>query len=286
MRVVTLVAAMCVTVAAHAQTMPSSIGVDWNKPHEPFRIFGNTYYVGTASLSAVLITSDQGHVLLDGAVPDSPPLIAANIKALGFRIEDVKLIVNSHVHFDHAGGLAGLQRMSGAVVKASPSSAPVLRTGKISADDPQADGAAPMKPVANVQVINDGEVAKVGPIAITAQFTPGHTPGGTTWTWQSCEGERCLNIVYADSLNPISGPAFKYTAGQGQAAATFRASIAKVEKLPCDIIVAVHPEFAGLWDSLKRRDAGNKEALIDATACRRYAATAKAALDKRLASEK
>ena len=271
---------------AHAQTMPSSIGVDWNKPHDPFKLFGNAYYVGTASLSAVLITSDQGHILLDGAVKDSPPLIAANIKALGFRIEDVKLIVNYHVHFDHAGGLAGLQKMSGAVVKASPSSAAVLRTGKLGPDDPQFDPSTRIPAVANVEIVSDGETLKVGSLAITAHFTPGHTPGGTTWTWKSCEGTRCLNIVYADSLNPISGAAFKYSAGQGQAAGTFRSSIAKFRTLPCDVIVAVHPEFSGLWDSLKRRDAGEKDALIDTTACRRYTDNATVALDKRLATEK
>jgi metallo-beta-lactamase class B len=95
----------------------------WNTPQTPFRVYGNTYYVGPHGLSSILVTSDAGHVLIDGAIPESVPQIVANIRSLGFRIEDVKLILNSHVHFDHAGGIAELQRLSGARVVASKSSA-------------------------------------------------------------------------------------------------------------------------------------------------------------------
>ena len=108
----------------------------WNKPQRPFRIYGNTYYVGTHGLSSVLIASEGGHVLIDGALQESAPLIAANIRALGFRIEDVKLIVTSHAHFDHAGGVAELQRLSGARVAASPWSADALKRA-VPRDDPQ-----------------------------------------------------------------------------------------------------------------------------------------------------
>ena len=92
---------------------------EWNEPQAPFNIFGNTWYVGTGGLSAILVTGPEGHVLLDGALPQSAAQIQANIEALGFRIGDVKLIVNSHEHFDHAGGIAALQRASGATVAAS-----------------------------------------------------------------------------------------------------------------------------------------------------------------------
>src|SRR5918993_5372166 len=109
----------------------------WNKPHEPFRVFGNTYYVGAAGVSAVLITNGQGSILLDGGLPQTAALIDANIRKLGFRTEDIKLIVNSHAHYDHAGGIAALQRVSGAAVAASPAGKHALEQGEPAADDPQ-----------------------------------------------------------------------------------------------------------------------------------------------------
>jgi len=154
----------------------------WNAPQEPFRVFGNTYYVGVAGLSAVLIASDRGLILLDGDLPQSAPLIDANIRKLGFRTEDLRLIVNSHAHFDHAGGIAALQRASGATVAASAWGARAIENGAPPADDPQyAFGAAATSfPAAkHVKVVADGETLAVGPLAITAHLTPGHTPGGT-----------------------------------------------------------------------------------------------------------
>ncbi|MHB1205667.1 MAG: subclass B3 metallo-beta-lactamase, partial [Rhodospirillaceae bacterium] len=218
---------------------PCDICFTWNKPHTPFAIYGNTYYVGVDGLSAILITSDAGHVLIDGALRESAPQIAANIKALGFRIEDVKLILNSHDHYDHAGGLGELQRLSGAAVKASASSAAVLRTGKAGRDDPQFSITDPYPPVAKVETLRDGETVKVGPLALTAHFTPGHTPGGTTWTWDSCEGARCLHMVYADSLTAVSSPEFRFTGST--ALRNLQASIAVVRSLRCDILITPHP---------------------------------------------
>jgi metallo-beta-lactamase class B len=111
---------------------------EWNQPQEPVRIFGDTYYVGVAGLSSVLIATNDGLILLDGDLPQSVPLIEGSIRKLGFRVEDIKLILNSHAHFDHAGGIAALQRDSGAVAAASPSGANALHQGHVVADDPQA----------------------------------------------------------------------------------------------------------------------------------------------------
>ncbi len=183
----------------------------WNTPQKPFRIYGNTYYVGPHGLSSILLTSDAGHVLIDGALAESVPQIVANIKALGFRIEDVKLILNSHVHFDHAGGIAELQRLSGAQVVASEWSAAVLKAGRVSPDDPQYGVIRPAPPVAHVKILSDGQTLHVGPLALTAHFTPGHTAGGTSWTWQSCAGGQCQNLVYADSVNASAADGIKFT---------------------------------------------------------------------------
>lgn len=262
---------------------------EWNAPVKPFNIYGNTWYVGTAGLSAVLVTSPQGHILLDGALPQSAPLIVENIKALGFRIEDVKYILNSHAHWDHAGGIAALQRASGATVVASAASAPVLQSGTNGKDDPQYQ-AKPVVHVAKVKtvgVVGEGEAVKVGALALTAHMTPGHTPGGTTWTWTACEGQRCLNVVYADSLNPYSSGDFRYTGKDGtpDISASFEASIAKVAALPCDIIIPVHPGTTDVLGKAARRS-GTDNPLIDANACRAYAAEAGGLLAKKLAKER
>ncbi len=117
---------------------------DWNKPHQPFRIYGNTYCVGTHGLSSILITSEAGHILIDGALPESAPLIVADIRSLGFHIEDVKFIVNSHAHFDHAGSIAELhRRLSGARVAASQWTADVINKGGAPRGDPQFGALAP-----------------------------------------------------------------------------------------------------------------------------------------------
>ena len=176
---------------------------EWNTPQASFRIFGNSYYVGPRGLGSILITSDAGHVLIDGGLMESARIIAANIRTLGFLVEDIKLIINSHVHFDHAGGIAELQRLSGAAVAASPASATVLERGKVGPDDPQSGALAEIAPVGRVRRIADGETLRLGSVAVTAHFTPGHTPGGTSWSWEACEERRCLRIVYADSQTPV-----------------------------------------------------------------------------------
>jgi metallo-beta-lactamase class B len=255
----------------------------WNEPQPQFRIFGNTWWVGTHGVGSVLITSPQGHILIDGGLPESAPLILANIKAAGFDIRDVKLIVNSHVHFDHAGGIAELQKLSGARIVASEWSAQVLRTGATAADDPQHGQLDPVAKVKVDGIVKEGDQQRAGPLVITAHMTPGHTPGGTSWSWQSCEGSRCLNLVYADSLTAAAGPGFSFTKS-GQARG-FESSFALLESLPCDILLAAHPAPAQLFERLAGRDAGKPDALVDNTACRRYVETARKGLATRLATE-
>lgn len=242
---------------------------EWNAPREPYRVFGNTYSVGVGGLSSVLIASPAGLILLDGALPQSVPQIDANIRKVGYRTADIRLILNSHAHFDHAGGIAALQRASGATAAASAAGARALEQGKPTADDPQFAFGVSFPPVKNVRAVADGEVLRVGELAVTAHLTPGHTPGSTTWSWRSCEGTTCKDIVYADSLNAVSAPAFRFT-GDGKhrgTAAEFRRSIAKVAALPCDVLLAVHPAFAV------------------GQSCRTYAAGAGKRLDERVAEE-
>lgn len=270
--------------AALCASSLTALAADWNGPQEPFALFGNTYYVGTAGLSAVLITSKAGHILVDGATPQAPAQIVQHIRKLGFRIEDVRYILSSHEHFDHAGGIAELQKLSGATVLASPAAAQVLRSGLPDKGDPQYSGLDPMTPVAKVRAVRDGEVVKLGPLAVTAHFTPGHTKGGTSWTWRSVEGGKSADIVYADSLNAVAadGARFDGNPGYPTARADIERSMETIAGLKCDVLVSAHPEFSGLWERKARQPALGNAAFIDGNACRDYVAVARERLQKRL----
>lgn len=260
----------------------------WNKDQAPFRIFGNTYYVGTRGLSSVLIVSPEGHVLIDGALPQSAPAIARHVEQLGFKMSDVTVILNSHVHYDHAGGIAELQKMSGAKVIVSDIATPFMRSGKVDASDPQFGHILPYPGVDNVEALGERKSVQLGSLQLNVIHTPGHTPGGTSWRWKSCEEQRCLNVVYGDSLNAISDDAFKYGGDKRypKAAGDMVASIAAVASAPCDILISAHPEGADLWSIFDERGKGDRARLVDSSACKRYASGAKARFEKRLEQEK
>ncbi len=251
---------------------------EWNAPHDPFRIFGNTYYVGTEGLASVLITSSEGHVLIDGGLPDSAPLIEENIRSLGFDISDVRLILNSHAHFDHAGGIAALQRASGARVAASPPSASAIRRGNSGPEDPQYGSLLDFPSVAVVEELLEGETLTLRALSLTPHLTPAHTPGGTTWSWSSCEAEECVQLVFADSQTPISAEGFRFS--ERSDLESFERGFVALEGLPCDILITPHPGASSFWERHE-----SPEGLVDPLACRRYVASARQQLARRLVAE-
>lgn len=276
-----LIAAAFLAMAATAHA------ADWDAPQEPFALYGNAYYVGPKGVSAVLVTSPAGHILIDAGTPQSPDAIAASIRKLGFKVDDVKYILTSHEHEDHVGGAAQLQRLTGATVIGSVKSTQVLATGKPAKADPQLGSLSDMVPVANTRAVRDGDVITLGPLAITAHDTPGHTPGGLSWTWQSTENGRTANMVYADSLNAFGLHGFRYGGDPRwpEAKAQLQASIAKIAGLKCDVLVSAHPEGADLWERKARQARLGNAAFIDTEACRKYAELARQRLAKQLQAE-
>lgn len=277
--------AMCMTWAGEAQDVRAT----WRTPQEPFRIYGNVYYVGPRGLSVILVASDEGHVLLDGALPESVPGIVASIRALGFRLEDIRLILNSHVHFDHAGGIGELQRLSGATVAATEPSARVFEQGRSGPDDPQYGVLPEIARVARVQRVTDGETLRVGPLALTAHATGGHTPGGTSWTWRSCQDGRCLDMVYADSLTAVSADGFQFTNNRQypDALRDFDKSFETLSAVRCDILLTPHPEASDLWGRIATREkSADASALADVAACRRYVDGARTRVRARVDAER
>lgn len=284
-----IVAALSVGAMAAGTCAAEGISTDraaWNAAQAPFRVYGNTWYVGPHGLSSILVDTGKGLALFDGDLPESAPQIEAHIRALGFRVRDVKWILNSHAHIDHAGGIAALQRASGAQVLASAAGAHALELGGADPKDPLYGSVPDYTPVKGVRIVRDDETLHLGNVPITAHYTPGHTPGSTAWTWTSCESTRCLNVVYADSLSTVSAPSFRFSA-HPRYVANFRRSIATVAALPCDVLLTPHPDASGFWEKFERhRLDGRVASSLDSGACRRYAAEAMKALSARLAQER
>jgi metallo-beta-lactamase class B len=260
----------------------------WTTPIKPFRIYGNSFYVGSKGLSAVLVTSPQGHILIDGTLKQNAPLIEANIRALGFKLSDIKAILNSHAHSDHAGALAQLAKDTGAPVYASQAGALALRLGGKDPEDPQYDGNVKFPPVDAKAVADLGHV-RVGDLDLVGHATPGHTPGSMSWTWQSCEKGKCLHMVYSDSLTAITNGTYRYTddASHPERVEQFRQSIAKIRSMPCDLLMTVHPDASDFLEHAMPVVSGRQpKGLVDTTACRRLADQATQTLDSELTDEK
>lgn len=249
---------------------------EWLAPEPPEKMFGTSYLVGFRGLSVVLIDTGEGLVLIDGALPQAAPMILANVGALGFDPEDIKFILSTEPHWDHAGGFAALARATGATVVASERGAEGLRAGTLAKDDPQLAYGGEWPPVTTqVRVVDDGEVLTLGKVAITAHATPGHTMGSMSWSWRACEGETCKAIVFASSLNPVSGEGYRYRSPAGRPfVAGFGKSYRTMDAMPCDILIAAHPDNAG---SGRFNDTPG--------ACRAYADRSRSLLAKRLADE-
>jgi metallo-beta-lactamase class B len=277
-----------IAAAALAATGPASIaehqaacaGKDgWSDPAPPVKVYGNVYDVGTCGIVSLLITSKRGHILLDAATAEAAPSIAANIERLGFKLSDVKLIGGSHEHLDHIGGVAELQRRTGATVMARPAAFVAYETGVVDKEDPQVGLHNPFPGSKVGLILVDGFPVYHPALRLTAWATPGHAPGSTSWTWRSCEGEKCLNFVYADSLSAVSSDTYRFS-DHRRYVNVFRNSIRKVGRLQCDVLITPHPAASNFYDRL-----AGKAPLADRNACRAYADRASSALDKRLAKE-
>ena len=259
----------------------------WNADVAPFALHGDTDYVGVAGLSSVVLRTPAGLVLVDGGLPQSAPRIAAHLAARGLDVRDVRWILVSHPHFDHAGGVAALQRMSGATVVAPAAGLRAMRDGGVLAHDPQA-GYAPHNgypPVVGPTLaLADGAVLDAGGVPITIVHTDGHAPGGATWHWPSCDAGGCTTLVYADSLTAVSSEGYRFS-DRPERLAALEASFARIEALDCDLLVAAHPGFGQLFEREEARRAGDRSTLREPGACRAYAAGGRAWLARRLAEE-
>jgi metallo-beta-lactamase class B len=251
---------------------------EWNRPVPPFRIAGNLYYVGAKEVASYLITTPAGHLLLDSGFAETVPQVERNLKALGFDPKDVRVLLNSHAHYDHAGGLAALKRLTGAKLYASTADAPQLERGGL--DDFAFGDRFPFEPVTVDRRLADGEVVELGGTRLKALVTPGHTRGCTTWTTPVREGDAAWNVVFLCSLTApgyrlVGNPAYPRLLDD------YRASIARVRALPCDIFLAPHGSFFDLEGKRARLGKGPNP-FVDPGALRRHADEQAAALETEL----
>jgi metallo-beta-lactamase class B len=236
----------------------------WNQPFKPLRIIGNVYYVGAAGVSSYLITSPEGHVLIDTGFEQTVPLIRESVKKLGFRMEDIKVILASHAHVDHTGGHALAKELTGArIVMSEPDAALLASGGK--ADF--LDEVMPYRPAKADQIVHDGERIRLGRIILTAHLTPGHTKGCTSWTTVAEEGGDGYRVVFFGSTSVLAKLVnnSRYPDIARDYAATFR----KLKELPCDVFLAPHASFFGLEEKARHVGEGANP-FIDAKAFREF----------------
>jgi metallo-beta-lactamase class B len=256
-----------------------------DQPVAPFRISDEIYYVGASDVTSFLIVTDGGLILTDGGFPDTAAQIQANIKTIGFDIRDVKLLMNSHAHFDHAGGLAELKHASGATMVASVADTPVLESGGTK-DFVDLGPIARFSPVKVDRHLSDGEKLSLGHTTLTIHLTPGHTRGCTSWSMTTLIAGKLEQVLFICSLTVLPNYSLVKAPSYPGIAGDFARSIATLRALPCDIMLASHGNFFGLAQKRARLEAGDKMAFVDQQSCKTYIDTAEQRYNAEMAKEK
>lgn len=270
-----------IDAATRAPLNAWAINGRWNDPFPAFTVMGNVHYVGSAGVSAWLITTPDGHILIDGILPQTAPQIIANIRTLGFDIRDVRYLLNTHAHADHAGGLAALQRASGAMMVASAADKPTLEAGAISYG-PSADMAFP--PIRVDRVIANGETLTLGGMTLTAHLTPGHTAGCTSWSMPLRGADGAAHTAFFHCSTTVAGQALVPESYPGMVQ-DFRSSFARIRAMRADMLLANHDNFFNLAEKRQRQIAGNANAFVDAGELQRLNDAMESAFGRQLAQE-
>ena len=273
-------------LAGPARAAPfSAERLEWNRPQKPFHVIGNIYYVGMAGVSAFLIKTQAGLILTDGGLPESAPFIEQHIKALGFKLSGVKILLNSHAHFDHSGGLARLKKDTGARFHASAQDRPFLESGHITFGPSSKIDTAP---VHVDHAVHDGESISLGGVTLTAHITPGHTRGCTTWTYDMpaavAGSRRPLRVMFFCSIS-VAGNPLVNNAAYPDIAGDYKRSFARLDRMQADIFLAPHGDQFGLAAKLARVKPGAPSPFIDPGELRRFLAKAKTDYDAELARQ-
>ncbi len=265
-----------VAAAPSAPTGPES----WSAPAAPFHVIGNIDYVGTKGIAAYLIRTPAGAILIDSTTKVGGKVVARNIQALGVSLDQVKIMVSTHAHFDHVGGSALLKRLTGATLYSSEGDRWAMANGLHQGDNRSGQGRFP--PVAVDRTLRDGQTIQLGGTRLTALLTPGHSPGCTSWTMTVHDAGRPLSVIFPCSLT-VAGARLTGNKGHPLIVDDFRRSFARLKKLEADVVLPAHPEFAEVRERAARRDAGDKDAFIDPALFPRMVAAAQREFEREAA---
>lgn len=275
----------CLPAVLFAQSNP-----DWDQPFPPHKVIGNVYYVGTKGLASYLITTPEGSILINSSLESSVPLIRASVEKLGFRFQDVKILLISHAHFDHCAGSFQVKELTGAKYMVMDQDVPEVASG--GKDDFQY-GKTPntlFKPVKVDRVLHDGDQVKLGDAVLTARLTPGHTKGCTTWTMKAREGAKTYDVVIVGSPNVNAGYKLVNNALYPQIAGDYERMFRVLKSLPCDVFLGAHGDYYGLQAKFAKLNQGGENPFIDPDGYKRYVAerekTFRAELEKQTAAAK
>jgi metallo-beta-lactamase class B len=269
---------------ATVYAQPDETSRSWNQPVKPYRIIGNIYYVGASDIASYLIVTPRGHILLDSGFVETVPQIQQNVVKLGFRLEDVKILINSHAHYDHAGGLALLKRLTAATLMTSEADAALLAAG--GNGDPNFGDKYPFEPVKTDRILRDGDKVQLGGVTMVAHLTPGHTKGNTTWTMTVMDGRRRYNVVFAEST---TAPGYKLVDNPNypQIVADYQRTFQVLKSLPCDVFLAPHANFFDMTRKSKLLEQGTKpNPFIDGNGYKQFIAETEKAFQKELERQK
>jgi metallo-beta-lactamase class B len=283
--IIALVALFPLAGAVQAQTLKdllATLTIKWNKPTEPFRMIGNVYYVGTDGLASYLITSPQGHILVDTVMPDATSQIKANMEKLGFKVADIKFILNTHAHIDHAGGLAEMKQASGAQVVVGEADKPLLEGGYYPGQREETALAFP--PVKVDRTVHEGDTVTVGDVTLTARETPGHSPGCTSWSFPVKDGDATRSVLIFCSgtvaLNRLAGnPTYPGIIDD------YRKTFARAKEMKADVLLAPHPEMYGMAEKRAKITEGAPNPFVNPGEFNAYAATLEKAFEENLAKQ-
>lgn len=258
---------------------------DWAEPFPAFRIADNLYYVGSKGLASYLVTSSQGHILINSALDNNVPLIQSSIESLGFKFTDVKVLLISHAHSDHCGGSAMVKKLTGAKYMVMEGDVSVVESGGKTDFHYANDPLALFTPTKVDRILRDGDEVKLGDVVLTARLTPGHTKGCTTWTMKVQDGSKTRNVVIVGSPNVNPGYNLLNNKEYTEIKEDFERTFAVMKSLSCDFFLGAHGSYFGLEGKYARVKAGTATALIDPEGYKHFVADREQAFRRELAKQ-
>jgi metallo-beta-lactamase class B len=258
---------------------------DWTTPHAPFRVIGDVYYVGSKDLASYLITTPEGHILINSSLPSSVALIRKSVEALGFNFKDVKILLISHAHWDHAAGSAEIKRLTGAKYMVMDADVPVVESGGKTDFQYGSSASSQFQPAKVDRVLHDGDEVKLGGVVLVAHKTPGHTKGCTTWTMKVKDGGRDYNVVIVGSPNVNAGYKLEGNAAYPAIAQDYELTFRTLRSLPCDVFLGAHGGYFGMEAKFARMGAGGGNPFIDPEGYKAYVSEREQAFRSELARQ-